>query len=453
MRWIGGRHAPGATRTPHSGTELAEPSTSRQTAEMIGPSDVTDNTLSQSRFRMPSDPGAPKQGDPHPHEARGMAKISAASGSHVGIRATRFGGRRLRLGVARGAASRGIGRQGLPARGDHVRHRTLGGESCRDTSVRPRQRQSSAAPENTTGPTSHPATQMPMPPAPPWITPITMPPPKPSTAPARSWTGSSPKLPRAPWSRDERLERARAHVERLGLGRYRALLFGSVARGDFTSESDTDVLIVSDELPQDIKPRLDLIFDARNIAPEVEPIGWTSAEWADCKAQGGGFIAILRPGTVLIAARAARPPGDANFSRPSGPGGLQPAMNKRSTELGIPASRRLSSSGRAPARRVCRWVSLSLIHPTGLPLKRRWARPLRVGWIRRVPQRPRPGTAPVAPHPPARDDWTDGWAAIIDPKPPSTPNPLGSDPQTKLYWHLGGRRLQTEPIGATGDRP
>ena len=49
---------------------------------------------------------------------------------------------------------------------------------------------------------------------------------------------------RNPLDRKERLERVRRYLRTLGLMRYRALVFGSVARGDFTAESDTDLLVV-----------------------------------------------------------------------------------------------------------------------------------------------------------------------------------------------------------------
>ncbi|MDW8470041.1 MAG: nucleotidyltransferase domain-containing protein [Burkholderiales bacterium] len=49
----------------------------------------------------------------------------------------------------------------------------------------------------------------------------------------------------------ERLARVRRYLAALGLRRWRAIVFGSVGRGDFTAESDTDLLVVSDELPAD----------------------------------------------------------------------------------------------------------------------------------------------------------------------------------------------------------
>jgi len=114
------------------------------------------------------------------------------------------------------------------------------------------------------------------------------------------WNGWMLKLPTDPLSRDERLARVRTYLAELGLRRYRAWVFGSVARGDFTKESDTDVLVVSDELPADRKRRLDRIFDARTVAPEIEPIGWLASEWREREATDDPFLGILRREAVLV---------------------------------------------------------------------------------------------------------------------------------------------------------
>jgi predicted nucleotidyltransferase len=77
-----------------------------------------------------------------------------------------------------------------------------------------------------------------------------------------------------PRDRGERLARVQRYLAALGLERYRAIVFGSVARGDFTADSDTDLLVVSDEQPVNPKARVDVLFDIRDMAPEIEPIGW-----------------------------------------------------------------------------------------------------------------------------------------------------------------------------------
>ena len=103
-----------------------------------------------------------------------------------------------------------------------------------------------------------------------------------------------------PLSRAERFERVRTYLETLGLERYRAWVFGSVGRGDFTKESDTDVLIVSDDLPEDRRQRFDLIFDARDVAPEIEPVAWLEREWEEREATGDPFLAILRREAIAV---------------------------------------------------------------------------------------------------------------------------------------------------------
>lgn len=97
-----------------------------------------------------------------------------------------------------------------------------------------------------------------------------------------------------PLDQAERMARVRKYLDALALRHYRAILFGSVARGDYTAESDTDLLVVSDELPADRNERLDRLFRARDVAPEVEPIGWTEAEWGIREARGDPFLKILK---------------------------------------------------------------------------------------------------------------------------------------------------------------
>lgn len=99
---------------------------------------------------------------------------------------------------------------------------------------------------------------------------------------------------RNPLDREERLERVRRYLRTLGLKHYRALVFGSVARGDFTAESDTDVLVVSDELPEASKRRMDVLFATHHLAPEVEPIGWREVDWRRGEEEGDRFVELLK---------------------------------------------------------------------------------------------------------------------------------------------------------------
>ncbi len=100
-------------------------------------------------------------------------------------------------------------------------------------------------------------------------------------------------LPADPLDPAERIARVRNYLAALGLNRYRAIVFGSVGRGDFTADSDTDLLIVSDELPADVRARLDLLYSVRDVAPEVEPIGWREGEWQRRHREGDPFIDVL----------------------------------------------------------------------------------------------------------------------------------------------------------------
>lgn len=76
--------------------------------------------------------------------------------------------------------------------------------------------------------------------------------------------------------RDGLLERALAFAEGLdpALGVRAAVVFGSVARGDFNVWSDIDLLVVADELPERPQDRA----AAMGAAPRVSVVAWTPAE-------------------------------------------------------------------------------------------------------------------------------------------------------------------------------
>jgi predicted nucleotidyltransferase len=101
--------------------------------------------------------------------------------------------------------------------------------------------------------------------------------------------------------REERLRRVRTYLAALGLRHYRAIVFGSVGRGDFVAESDTDLLVVSDELPEEPRARIDRLFDLRHLAPEIEPVGWREAEWRRREAEGDPFLERLKREGLQVA--------------------------------------------------------------------------------------------------------------------------------------------------------
>lgn len=58
-----------------------------------------------------------------------------------------------------------------------------------------------------------------------------------------------------------------------------AVVFGSYARGDFNTWSDVDVLVISDQLPDNARDRADLLW--RHQEGGVSAIGWTTTEHQD----------------------------------------------------------------------------------------------------------------------------------------------------------------------------
>jgi len=71
---------------------------------------------------------------------------------------------------------------------------------------------------------------------------------------------------------------AREWAERLAqrLDVVAAVVFGSVARGDFNKWSDIDVLVVARGLPEGARERLELLM--RDAPPGLQPVGWTPEE-------------------------------------------------------------------------------------------------------------------------------------------------------------------------------
>ncbi len=57
------------------------------------------------------------------------------------------------------------------------------------------------------------------------------------------------------------------------------ILHGSVARGMYTPISDIDMIVISDQLPQNFLERLYQLNHLRNGDAPIEVIGYTRAEW------------------------------------------------------------------------------------------------------------------------------------------------------------------------------
>jgi predicted nucleotidyltransferase len=102
---------------------------------------------------------------------------------------------------------------------------------------------------------------------------------------------------------NDAFNKARKYLLSLGLKKYRAILFGSYARGDFNYASDIDLLIISDELPGELNERLSFLNLKRWDTPEVEPIGWTEKEYAMRKEKKDPFITLLEKEGVVIEER------------------------------------------------------------------------------------------------------------------------------------------------------
>lgn len=100
--------------------------------------------------------------------------------------------------------------------------------------------------------------------------------------------------------RQSAIGKVKKYLQELGLKKYRAILFGSYAKGDFNEASDIDLLIISDELPESLNERLSLLNQKRWETPEVEPIGWTEKEYKLREEKKDPFIKLLKDEGILI---------------------------------------------------------------------------------------------------------------------------------------------------------
>jgi len=100
---------------------------------------------------------------------------------------------------------------------------------------------------------------------------------------------------RAKW-----LEMATAYAERLreGLGKVTAIVYGSVARGDYGLGSDVDMLIVSEQLPGHLLARMELLYSC--LEGPLEPRGYTLTEFRTLQAKGHPFLnTVLSEGIAV----------------------------------------------------------------------------------------------------------------------------------------------------------
>jgi len=72
------------------------------------------------------------------------------------------------------------------------------------------------------------------------------------------------------------------------LGLKLLILYGSYARGDYTNESDIDILVVADKLPTDPRQAYEklIVIDR----PEISPIGFNTMVFLEKLSRGDPFI-------------------------------------------------------------------------------------------------------------------------------------------------------------------
>ena len=95
-------------------------------------------------------------------------------------------------------------------------------------------------------------------------------------------------------SSNQRLERVRAYLARLPLTHARGIAYGSVGRRAFGMASDTDLLVLSDDLPPTVRERIDPLGDHRTGLAEIDAIGWTEAEWQRRLSENEPFAALIQ---------------------------------------------------------------------------------------------------------------------------------------------------------------
>lgn len=80
------------------------------------------------------------------------------------------------------------------------------------------------------------------------------------------------------------------------------VLFGSMARGDYTDESDIDLLVVADDLPGDPREAFALLRSPK--MPRLNPIGFKTEIFLKKLKEGSTFtLEVLEDGKTLYADR------------------------------------------------------------------------------------------------------------------------------------------------------
>lgn len=78
------------------------------------------------------------------------------------------------------------------------------------------------------------------------------------------------------------------------------VLFGSRARGDYTDESDVDILVIADDLPRDPREAFSMLRDPKY--PHVNPVGFNTEVFLRKLESGSTFLLeVLDEGIVLYA--------------------------------------------------------------------------------------------------------------------------------------------------------
>jgi uncharacterized protein len=109
--------------------------------------------------------------------------------------------------------------------------------------------------------------------------------------------------------REARLTSARDYLERLKatLDVEAAVVFGSVARGDFNLWSDVDLLIIAGELPEAWLARCEALGQR---PPGIQPIAWTSEEWRQQRVRRNPIVVEASEAGVWLVGSAERLGGD-----------------------------------------------------------------------------------------------------------------------------------------------